>query len=326
MEQMIWTKRAKKVFTDEIDAITKIRDSLSYSDNFNQAIKSILDCKGRVVLSGMGKSGHIAKKIAATFSSLGIPAFFLHPAEAMHGDLGMVTGGDVVILISHSGESREIVNIIPGLKALGATTILITGNPASSAASACDYRIILEVKNEACALNLAPTSSTTAALVLGDALAVVCSEELGFTASEFGLRHPAGSLGKIVLTRARDLMAKEEDVPKVIIGSKITEAIMEMSKKGLGVVAVVDNKDILEGLLTDGDLRRAIEKKTDFYNGTVDTIMTENPKSIKEDILVVDALTQLKESHLNNYPVVDDSNHVIGMLTWQMIVREGIML
>lgn len=317
---------AQKVFDEEIKALQRVRQSISQTDDFNKIEEMIHACKGKIILCGMGKSGHIGRKISATFASLGIPSFFLHPGEAMHGDLGMVDAKDILIMISHSGESAELINILPSIKVIGAKTIALTGNANSTLTKECDMSFILDVPHEACSMNLAPTSSTTAALVLGDALAVVASEENGFTKSDFGLRHPAGTLGKKVLVRVKDIMAKGKSTPCVLEGCTITEAIMEMSQKGLGVVAIVDKNKELKGLLTDGDLRRAIEKKVDLYYGIINEIMTVNPKSITSDILAVDALAQLKETHFNNYPVVDNKNHLIGMLTWQMIIREGITL
>lgn len=315
---------AKKIFDEEINVLTDIRNSLD--DTFSSIEEKIISCEGKVVLCGMGKSGHIARKIAATLSSLGTSSFFLHPAEAVHGDLGMVSDKDIVILISHSGETMEILQLLPSLKVIGAELIAITGNRNSSLAKECSLCQILEVKREACFLNLAPTSSTTSVLVYGDALAAVTSLETGFGESDFGVLHPAGTLGKRVLTKVSDVMATKDKVPLIESGVRITDAIMEMSKKELGVVAVVDSERKLLGILTDGDLRRAIEHRVDLYNDVIDTIMTKNPRWIQKEVLLVDALQKLKESRLNNYPVVDEGSHVIGMLTWQMIVREGIVL
>ena len=319
-----YLKEARKVFDTEIEALIKTKEVL---DNiFEEIINAILLCKGKVILCGMGKSGHIAKKISATMSSLGTPSFYLHPAEAMHGDLGMVTDVDLVILISHSGESQEILHLIPSLKAIGAKMIAITSNGSSTLAKECELVQIMPIVKEACNLNLAPTSSTTAVLAYGDALAVVASEEYGFCEDNFALFHPAGSLGKRVLLRVCDIMAIGKDMPIVREKALISEAIMEMSQKGLGVVAIVDQNDKLSGLLTDGDLRRAIEKKVDMYSDIIDTIMTRSPRTIRKDILAVQALQNLKESSINNYPVVDDCGHVVGVLTWQMIVKAGIVI
>lgn len=315
---------AKRIFDEEIEALTDIRNNLDTT--FSNIEEKIISCKGKVVLCGMGKSGHIARKISATLSSLGTPSFFLHPGEAMHGDLGMVSSEDIVILISHSGESMEIIQLLPSLKVIGAELIAITGNINSTLAKECNLCQILKIEKEACFLNLAPTSSTTAVLVYGDALAAVASLESGFGQSDFGVFHPAGTLGKRVLVKVGDIMATDDAIPFVRCGVKITDAIMEMSKKELGVIAIVDQNNKLVGILTDGDLRRAIERRADLYGEIVDKIMTINPKWIQKDILLVDALQKLRESRLNNFPVVDKDNCLIGMLTWQMIVREGVVL
>lgn len=315
-------EEAKNVFDIEINTLEKLRDSLGNS--FVSILDAVMNCEEKVILCGMGKSGHIARKISATLASLGTQSFFLHPAEAMHGDLGMVSHKDVVILISNSGETEEVIRLIPPLKIIGAKLIAITGNKNSTLAKECELTQIIDVEKEACLLNLAPTSSTTAALVYGDALAVVASMKNGFGQSDFGLYHPAGSLGKKVLLRVKDVMAKDLDVPIVHKKCKITDAIMEMNKKGLGVVAIVDNEKKLEGLVTDGDLRRAIERKVNLYDDVIDSIMTKNPKYITANILLVDTMKKLKENRLSNYPVVDEDMHLIGMFTWQMIIREGI--
>ena len=244
----------------------------------------------------------------------------------MHGDLGMVTDSDLIILISHSGESQEILHLIPSLKAIGAKMVAITSNGNSTLAKECDLVQVMPMVREACNLNLAPTSSTTAVLAYGDALAVVASEEYGFCEDNFALFHPAGALGKRILLRVSDIMASGQDIPAVRERTLISEAIMEMSRKRLGVVAIISKDDKLSGLLTDGDLRRAIEKKVDMYNDIIDTIMTCSPKTIKKDILAVEALQHLRENSINNYPVVDDLGHVEGVLTWQMIVKAGIVI
>ena len=315
---------ARKVFDIEINALIKTKEKLDHT--FSEVIYAIIQCKGKVVLCGMGKSGHIAKKISATMSSLGTSSFYLHPAEAMHGDLGMVTESDLVILISNSGESQEILNLIPSLKAIGAKIVAITSNENSTLARESELVQVMPNVQEACNLNLAPTSSTTAVLAYGDALAVVASEEYGFCEDNFALFHPAGSLGKRVLLRVCDIMATGEDMPIVREKALISEAIMEMSRKQLGVVAIVDQNDKLSGLLTDGDLRRAIEKRVDMYSDIIDTIMTPSPRTIKKDILAVQALHNLREGSINNYPVVDDDGRVVGVLTWQMIVKAGIVI
>lgn len=321
---MDYLVEARKVFDTEIEALMNTKEALDNA--FARIVNAILACEGKVILCGMGKSGHVAKKISATMASLGTSSFYLHPAEAMHGDLGMVTDSDLIILISHSGESQEILHLIPSLKAIGAKMVAITSNGNSTLAKECDLVQVMPMVREACNLNLAPTSSTTAVLAYGDALAVVASEEYGFCEDNFALFHPAGALGKRILLRVSDIMASGQDIPAVRERTLISEAIMEMSRKRLGVVAIIGKDDKLSGLLTDGDLRRAIEKKVDMYNDIIDTIMTCSPKTIKKDILAVEALQHLRENSINNYPVVDDFGHVEGVLTWQMIVKAGIVI
>jgi arabinose-5-phosphate isomerase len=315
---------AKKVFDVEIKALEKTRDAIG--EDFSAILNAILNCNGKVILCGMGKSGHIAKKISATMASLGTHSFYLHPAEAMHGDLGMVSENDLVILISHSGESQEIVQLIPIIKIIGAKLVAITSNADSTLAKECEIVQIMPTVKEACELNLAPTSSTTSVLAYGDALAVVASKVYGFNEENFALYHPAGSLGKKLLIRVKDIMVTGDDIPIVKEKTLISDAIMEMSHKKLGVVTIVDDGGVLVGLLTDGDLRRAIEKKVDMYTDIIDNIMTVSPKSIGKDILAVQALQLLKKYSINNYPVVDNEKHVIGVLTWQMIIKEGIVI
>ena len=321
---MNYRNEAKKVIDTEIDALMILRDNLD--EAFDNILELVVNCHGKVVVCGMGKSGHIARKISATMASLGTPSFFLHPAEAMHGDMGMVSNDDLVLLISHSGESNEIINVIQPLKTIGTKIVGITAKADSTLALESDYVYIMPDVQEAGSLNLAPTSSTTAVLAFGDALAVVASNVYGFTKDDFGLFHPGGTLGKNILIRVNDIMAKDSGIPIVKTGASISEAIMEMSKKTLGMVLIVDDDDKLVGLLTDGDLRRAIEKKVDLYNDLIDEIMTVNPKCIKGNILAVKALQQLKENSINNYPVVNENNEVVGAITWQMIVKAGIMI
>lgn len=321
---MDFVECAREVFNTEIDALNQTKKALD--DTFEGIVGLIIDCGGKVVLCGMGKSGHIARKIAATFSSLGTPSIFLHPAEALHGDLGMISSNDVVILLSNSGESQEILHILPSIKFIGAVMVAITSERESTLAKECDYVQIIPKVREACALNLAPTSSTTAVLAYGDALAVAISHYHHFTEKDFAVFHPEGALGKKILIRVEDIMAKGEDMPVVQVGCKISDAIMEMSKKGLGVVTIVNEQGQLAGLLTDGDLRRAIEKRIDMYGDIIDHIMTKHPQWIVKDILAAEALQKLKKNSLNNYPVVDDKMNVIGVITWQMIVKSGIVI
>lgn len=314
----------KKVFDTEITALKKTRDALD--EIFVQIFKMVQTCSGKVIFTGIGKPGHIATKLAATFASLGTPSFYLHPAEAMHGDLGMVSEEDVVIAISYSGESDEIVRILPNIRMIGATIIGITGNADSTLAKFSDIFQVLPEFEEACALGLAPTSSTTAVLCYGDALAVVASEAAGFTESDFGRFHPAGALGKRLVLKVKDLMAKNEDIPYVFENTLLMNAITVMSKKGLGVVAIVDKDRKLLGIITDGDLRRIIEKHIDIYSVMVTEVMTIQPKSFQPDKLAVDALRYIKQNQINNLPVVDEHNILCGMITWQLIIRAGIVI
>lgn len=314
----------KRVFDVEIEALEKTKEALD--NTFVSILDAVQTCKGKVIFTGMGKPGHIATKLAATFASLGTPSFYLHPAEAMHGDLGMVSEDDVVIAISYSGESDEIVRILPNMRMIGATIIGITGNPNSTLAKFSDILQALPEFSEACNLGLAPTSSTTAVLCYGDALAVVASEQSGFTESDFGMFHPAGALGKKLVLKVSDLMAKGDEIPFVYENTMLIEAISVMSKKGLGVVSVVDDNHILKGIITDGDLRRIIEKRVDLYSVMVSDVMVKNPKNYKPDKLAVDALRYIKENSINNLPVVDDNKILCGTITWQMIIRAGIVI
>ena len=312
----------KRVFDIEIAALEKTRDSLG--DTYLQILELITNCEGKVIITGMGKPGHIAAKLAATFASLGTPAFRLHPAEAMHGDLGMVSSNDVVIAISFSGESDEIVRILPNIKMIGAKLVGITGNNESTLAKAADVVQVLPEFDEACYLGLAPTSSTTAALCYGDSLAVVASGIYGFKDSNYALFHPAGSLGKKLILKVEDLMVKEGDNAKVHINVPLKDAIIELSKKGLGAVTVVDNEDTILGIITDGDLRRQLEKGVDVYSLKVEAIMSKNPTIVPKDMLAVEALKILKEKNISCLLVSDDGK-AEGTLRLQDIVGVGIV-
>lgn len=321
---MDFVECAKNVFDTEINALHQTKMAIGTA--FEKIVNLLIKCDGKIILCGMGKSGHIAKKIAATLSSLGSPSFFLHPAEALHGDLGMIAPNDAVILISNSGETQEMLHMLPAIKFIGAKVIGITSSESSTLANECDYVQIIPKTREACALNLAPTSSTTAVLAYGDALAVTLSKYHGVTKENFALFHPEGTLGKKILVRVSDIMATGKAIPIVKSGCIISDAIMEMSRKKLGVVTIINEQNCLSGILTDGDLRRAIEKKVDMYGDVIDNIMTKKPKWITQDILAVEALQKLKQRSLNNYPVVDEHMEVIGVITWQMIVKSGIMV
>ena len=313
---------AKKVFDTEIAALEKTRDALD--DTFLKILDLVVNCKGKVIITGMGKPGHIAAKLAATFASLGTPSFRLHPAEAMHGDLGMVSANDVVIAISFSGESDEIVRILPNIKMIGATLVGITGNANSTLAKASDIVQVLPKFEEACYLGLAPTSSTTAVLCYGDALAVVASGIYGFKDVDFGKFHPAGSLGKKLILKVDDVMAKDDKNAKVHISLPLKNAIIELSKKGLGAVSVVDDDEKLLGIITDGDLRRQLEKGADIYGMKVEEIMSSNPFTVEKDRLAIDALKKMKDKNISCLIVTEDDK-AIGTIRLQDIIGVGIV-
>ena len=313
---------ARKVFDTEINALEKTRDSLD--ETYIKILDLIINCNGKVIITGMGKPGHIAAKLAATFASLGTPAFHLHPAEAMHGDLGMVSVNDVVIAISFSGESDEIVRILPNIKMIGAKLVGLTGNPDSTLAKACDLVQVFPQFEEACHMGLAPTSSTTAALCYGDSLAVVASGIYGFNESNYALFHPAGSLGKKLILKVEDLMATGENNAKVHVSVPLRDAIIELSKKGLGAVTVVDNEDNIIGIITDGDLRRQLEKGVDVYCLKVDDIMSKNPYSVSRDLLAVEALKIIKEKNVSCL-LVSENGKAVGTIRLQDIIGVGIV-
>lgn len=314
---------AKNVFDIEINALQTTKQSIN--KDFEKILKLILSCKGKVILTGMGKPGHIATKMAATFASLGTPSFFMHPSEAQHGDLGMIEKKDIVMLMSYSGESEEVTKLMPVLKEIGSITIAITGNEHSTLAKSCDYKYVFPHFEEACYMHLAPTSSTTALLVLGDALAVVASKCKNYTKEDFGLHHPAGSLGKKLLVKVKDLMHEENDNSIVVERETLQKAIVEMSKKGLSMVSVVDKENNLKGIITDGDLRRMLEKGIDVYKVTVDDVMTKNPVSIDYRELAVNAMQKMNEKNITSLPVLDDDNKAIGAILLQDIIKAGIV-
>lgn len=315
---------ARRVFDVEIDALCKTRDALD--NTFLQILELITTCKGKVILTGMGKPGHIARKLAATMASLGTPAFSLHPAEALHGDLGMVGPDDVVIAISYSGESDEITRILPNIKLIGAKLVAITGNAESTLAKYSDVVQVFPSFQEACHLGLAPTSSTTATLVYGDALAVVASGVYGFTEQNFGVYHPAGALGKKLIYRVADIMFQGDS--NAVIGHNVTfkDAIVEMSHKSLGIVTMVDDKGCLAGVLTDGDLRRLLERGVDVYNLRIAQVMTTTPTFTHPDTMAVQALQVLKRHRFGAMPVIDAERRVVGTITLQAILNAGILL
>ena len=314
---------ARHIFDIEIEALSKTRDSLG--EDFTNLIQLIMDCEGKVIVTGMGKPGHIAGKIAATLASLGTPAFHLHPAEAMHGDLGMVEKKDIIILMSYSGESEEVTRLIPTLDEIGCQTIAITGKPNSTLAQMCRHHFFFPEFEEACHMHLAPTSSTTALLALGDALAVVLSKLKGYTKYDFSLRHPAGALGKRLLTRVHNIMRSGEDNAVVSQGSALHIAILEMSHKAISMVSVVDSDYHPVGIITDGDLRRMLEKGINVYDVAVDDVMTHHPKTIGENDMAVYALQTMTNRKITGMPVIDNDGKLIGGILMQDIIKAGII-
>lgn len=314
---------ASAIFDKEIEAIRKTRDALG--EDFENLVELVLNCRGKVILSGMGKPGHIGGKIAATLASLGTPAFFMHPAEAMHGDLGMVTREDVVILMSYSGESEEVTRLLPVLQEIGCETVAITGKERSTLARECRHRFVFPEFEEACYLHLAPTSSTTALLVLGDALAITVAKLRNYTREDFGLYHPAGALGKKLLVKVSDLMHSGEANAVVAEGVSLRSAIVEMSSKGLSMVTVVDADGKLKGIITDGDLRRMLEKGVDVYHETVDAVMTRNPKWVDCREMAVNALQLMSDKRITGMPALDEQGKVVGSVLMQDIYKAGIV-
>ena len=314
---------ARQVLDIEARAIQHLMTRLDAS--FSEAVAVILACRGRVVVSGMGKSGHIARKIASTLASTGTPAFFVHPAEASHGDLGMVTRDDVFIGLSYSGESSELLAIVPVLKRQGAKLIAMTGSAASSLAVQADVHLDAGVEMEACPLNLAPTASTTAALALGDALAVALMRARGFTRDEFALSHPGGALGRRLLTLVSDVMRTEAAIPSVTQGVSIIDAMLEMSRGAMGMTAVVDAARKVTAIFTDGDLRRAIEKGIDFRSTPITQVMSLNPRTITPDRLAAEAVEIMERGKVNQLLVVDSAGVLVGALNMHDLFRAKVV-
>ena len=293
--------------------------------SFIEACRLMLACRGRVVVTGMGKSGHIAGKIAATLASTGTPAFFVHPGEASHGDLGMITATDVVLALSNSGETGELVTILPIIKRLDVPLIAMTGNPQSTLSLAATANINVSVEKEACPLGLAPTASTTAALAMGDALAVALLESRGFTEEDFARSHPGGTLGRRLLLLIDDLMHTGDAIPRVSIDTPLTEALVEMSRKGLGMTAIVDAQGKLAGVFTDGDLRRTIDHKIDLHDAVVRDVMTAGCKTVHPGMLAAEALQIMDSTKINALPVVNDDNELVGALNMHDLLRAGVV-
>jgi len=314
---------ASEVLAIEARAVDSLRARLD--ESFLAACRLCLDTPGRIVVAGMGKSGHISSKIAATLASTGTPSFFVHPGEASHGDLGMITDQDVLLAISYSGETAEILTILPLVKRMGAKLIAMSGKPNSTLAKAADVHLDVSVSEEACPLNLAPTASTTATLAMGDALAVALLKLRGFTAEDFAMSHPSGSLGKRLLLRVADVMQTGDAVPVVAPGVPLTEGLMEMTEKGLGMTAIVDPENRIAGIFTDGDLRRALDDGVDVRSTRMDEIMHSNCKTITADVLAVEAVVLMEANKITSLLVADEELRLVGALNIHDLFRAGIM-
>ncbi len=311
------------VLETESTAVNALKSRID--DDFVRACRYMLDCEGRVVVIGMGKSGHIGSKIAATLASTGTPAFFVHPGEASHGDLGMITSKDVVLALSNSGTTEEILTILPLIKRLDVPLITLTGNPKSSLAEAASVNIDVAVEEEACPLGLAPTASTTAALAMGDALAISLLEVRGFTSDDFARSHPGGKLGRRLLLLIDDLIHTGERAPKVFSGTLICDALLEVTRKGLGATAIIDNDNVVQGIFTDGDLRRALDRAVDLNTTPIDELMTRDCTLISPGLLAAEALQIMENGKFNALLVVDDNKRLVGALNMHDLLRAGVV-
>ncbi|GMB01294.1 KpsF/GutQ family sugar-phosphate isomerase [Pelosinus sp. IPA-1] len=319
-------EQAKKVLAIEAKAIESLIPRIN--GQFTAAIDMILSCTGRVVVTGMGKSGHIGKKIAATLASTGTPAFFLHPAEGIHGDLGMVTADDVVLALSNSGETAEVVSIFPAIKRIGASIVVMSGCAESTMAKNADIFLDVAVEQEACPLGLAPTASTTASLAMGDALAVALLSERKFTPEDFAVFHPGGALGRRLLLTVENIMHSGEENPLVTLDKTVKEALFVITAKGLGVTNVVDEQGHLVGIITDGDIRRGLEQGHEFLDKKVDRLMTKTPRTITANKLAAQALRIMEKNHprpITVLPVVDEQNKAIGIIHLTDLLRQGVV-
>lgn len=315
--------RGQRVLETEIAAIAAVRERLR--DTFVEACRLLHDCKGRVVVSGMGKSGHIGNKVAATLASTGTPAFFLHPAEAGHGDIGMITADDVFLALSNSGDTPELLTILPVIKRLGIPIVVLTGRPLSTLAKAADVVLDVSVPEEACPHNLAPTASTTATLAMGDAIAVAILEARGFTQEDFARSHPGGILGRRLLMRIEDVMRTGEQLPFVGPDTSLRDGLIEMSRKGLGMTAIVDESRGVLGIFTDGDLRRTLDRDPDLRAKRMSEVMTPNPKTIGSEMLAAEAVHLLETARITQLLVVDEKGILIGALNVHDLLRAGVM-
>lgn len=307
----------------EASAVFALRDRLD--QQFVKACEMILNCRGRTIVTGMGKSGHIAKKIAATLASTGSPSFFVHPGEASHGDLGMITQDDIVIAISYSGSSNEIITLLPLLKRQGIPIISMTSNPRSVLGEIAEAHLDISVANEACPLALAPTSSTTATLVMGDALAIALLEARGFTAEDFAFSHPGGALGRKLLLRVADIMHAGDNVPQVSADASLSQALLVMTEKGFGMTTVVDSNNTLLGIYTDGDLRRSIDQGVDINTARMHDLMNSNPKTVRDTTLAAEALKIMEDRKITALVVGDEQKRPIGVVHMHDILRAGVI-
>ena len=327
MRQNLTKQQLLALAADVLEIESRAVSALSsrLGDDFVAACQLCLDTPGRVVVTGMGKSGHISNKIAATFASTGTPAFFVHPAEASHGDLGMITGQDLLMAVSYSGETEEIITILPLVKRMGAKLLSITGNVKSTLARTANVHLDVSVAEEACPLNLAPTASTTATLAMGDALAVALLKMRGFTADDFARSHPSGSLGKRLLLRVADIMRTDEAMPAVRPDVRLRDGLMEMTEKGLGMTAITDSKDKILGIFTDGDLRRALDAGVDVHTTTMIEVMHPKCKTVSADVLAVEAVRLMEENKITSLLVADENHRLVGALNIHDLFRAGIM-
>lgn len=314
---------ARRTIAIERQAVEQLEHRID--DSFSKAVDLLASVDGRVIVSGMGKSGHIGNKIAATLASTGTPAQFVHPAEAYHGDMGMVTRSDAALLMSNSGTTSEITALLPLLKRLGIPIIAMTGNASSTLATAADVHLNIGVSEEACPLDLAPTASTTANLVMGDALAIALLEQRGFTAEDFAFTHPGGALGRRLLTRVSDVLVTGNDVPRVTTGTSLADALMEISAKGLGMSTVIDGNGHLLGIFTDGDLRRALEQNHDLSTTQVGSVMSSGAKTIDANALAAEAVTRMENDSISALIVVDEHSKVTGVVQLLALLRAGIV-
>lgn len=313
----------RKVLEIERDALDALLPRINA--DFARACELMLACKGRIVVTGMGKSGHVGSKIAATLASTGTPAFFVHPGEASHGDLGMITRQDVVLAMSNSGETAEVLTILPLIKRMGAPLIAMTGKPTSTLAKTADVHLDVSVAQEACPLNLAPTASTTATLAMGDALAVALLEARGFTPEDFAMSHPGGSLGRKLLLKISDLMHKGDRLPKVAPDATLSDALLEMTRKGLGMTAIVDGAGTVLGVYTDGDLRRTLEQGVDVRSAKIADVMTRGGKSVKADHLAAEAVQLMEKHKITALLVLDEAGKLVGAIHMQDLLRAGVV-